>query len=97
MSELFECGNCGYQADHENLPEAQDLYDRVDVGGIFTDVECPECGALCFPVEPEPESNTINLELKDGTSARWNVPEEKVDELSNAIERVLGQPNTLLC
>ena len=51
----YECDNCGYRANPENLPDAQNLYVRLDPGGLYTDKECPKCGALCFPVEPKPK------------------------------------------
>ena len=43
------CDNCGYTDAYKALPPAQDLLRRVVVGELFTDKECPKCGALCFP------------------------------------------------
>lgn len=39
--------------------------------------------------------NTIELELEDGTIARWIVPEDKIDEVNKAIEAILGAPETI--
>lgn len=38
--------------------------------------------------------NTIEIELDDGTVARWVVPANKADEVYLAIEAILGQPDT---
>lgn len=43
------CDNCGQQAARSELTPAKDLFSRLEPGGIFTDVECPDCGALCYP------------------------------------------------
>jgi predicted nucleic-acid-binding Zn-ribbon protein len=48
-----ECDNCGFTAQYERLPQAQDLSMRLTVGGLYTDVECPKCGCLCFPIKPK--------------------------------------------
>jgi len=55
-AEIFRCDNCGHEAPYGSLPPAKDLEARIDPGGIYTNVECPECGALCYPVvKPESE------------------------------------------
>ena len=46
---LYVCDNCGFTAEPEELPDAKDLWQRLTPGGIYTNKECPECGALCFP------------------------------------------------
>jgi hypothetical protein len=51
--DYFQCANCEFTAPYENLPTAKDLFERIEVGDIFTDVECPECGSLCFPLDEE--------------------------------------------
>lgn len=43
------CANCGFRSPHDGLPQAKDLWQRLTPGEIYTDVECPHCGALCFP------------------------------------------------
>ena len=50
-----ECDNCGFIDDYDNLPMAEDLCERLTVGCTYTDVECPKCGALCFPLKQPPE------------------------------------------
>lgn len=49
----YVCDNCSYMATAKELPDAKDLWQRLTPGGIYTDKECPECGALCFPSKPE--------------------------------------------
>jgi len=48
---VYECDNCGHLDDVDRLPEAQDLSMRLSPGGMYTNKECPECGALCFPLD----------------------------------------------
>jgi predicted RNA-binding Zn-ribbon protein involved in translation (DUF1610 family) len=57
----YVCDNCGYTAAADDLPEAKDLWQRLTPGGIYTDKECPECGALCFPKSCGLE-NTVALQ-----------------------------------
>lgn len=47
----YECADCGRQAPASELPDAKDLSLRMEPGDTYTDKECPDCGALCFPVE----------------------------------------------
>lgn len=51
-----KCDNCGFKAMYNELPLAKRLEERLDVGGMYTDVECPKCGALCYPCDPPPAS-----------------------------------------
>ena len=53
-----QCDNCQWTGDHGEANMAKKLWERMEPGGIYTDVECPECGALAFPLDdadPEPE------------------------------------------
>lgn len=54
MSEItnFRCQDCGHTAPESEFPEAMGLLrGRLQVGDIFTDRECPECGALAYPAD----------------------------------------------
>lgn len=63
--EVFCCAGCGYQSAYGDLPEAKDITLRHCVGDVFSDVECPECGALCFPLEePGPEEEALDALLQ---------------------------------
>ena len=48
--EYYVCDNCGFLAVRDNFKEAKDLFIRLTPGGIYTDVECPKCAALAFPL-----------------------------------------------
>jgi hypothetical protein len=38
--------------------------------------------------------NTLELQLADGTTARWVVPEDKIDLITIVIESTIGKPET---
>lgn len=48
---LSECDSCGFIGENDELPDAKHLLQRLTVGGVFTDKECPHCSALCFPLD----------------------------------------------
>ena len=48
------CDNCGEIWKADQLEGIKDLDHRVDSGSVVPSGECPECGALCYPVEPDP-------------------------------------------
>ncbi len=47
---LCECDNCGKQWGESKLKEVKRLFERVDAGVTMPAGECPECGALAYPV-----------------------------------------------
>jgi ribosomal protein L37E len=47
----LKCANCGFTADEKKMNPAQDIFERNDIGCAYSDLECPKCGALCFPVD----------------------------------------------
>lgn len=60
FSNPYQCANCEHIDEYRALPEARDLLERFEPGEIYTDVECPLCSALCYPVpdsEPVPGPN----------------------------------------
>ena len=44
----YKCDNCRKQFKQEDCPDVKDPQKRFDVGGPWTDKECPECGALAY-------------------------------------------------
>ncbi len=46
----YMCDNCKAIRERDDLPDARDILQRVDPGGIFTDKECAVCGALSYPL-----------------------------------------------
>lgn len=46
----LKCDNCSREGEEEGFTDANDLWQRLEIGGIYTDKECPDCGALAFPI-----------------------------------------------
>lgn len=46
----FKCDNCAFTAEEEVFVAARDLDQRIDIGGPFTNLECPCCAALAYPL-----------------------------------------------
>lgn len=44
--EIYRCQNCNHAGPSERFPEARDVLERIAPGEVFTDRECPACGAL---------------------------------------------------
>ena len=53
------CDNCGEIWKADELEGIENLDNRVDPGSIVPSGECPECGALCYPVETD-SSEVLN-------------------------------------
>ena len=73
---LCQCQNCGYENTRDALPHAKDLSQRIEIGDPFTDVECPECGALCYPELPEQTKSVVLTEeeqrqIQNAISLKW--------------------------
>jgi hypothetical protein len=47
---LYACQDCETEFYENQLNPAKDLSERIAPGDVYTDVECPSCGALCFPI-----------------------------------------------
>ena len=45
----FKCENCDFSGQESKFKPAERLGERLDPGGVYTDRECPECGALAYP------------------------------------------------
>jgi hypothetical protein len=102
-AELYRCANCSFEADREDLPDAKDLFIRLEAGGIFTDKECPKCGALAFPVKEEKgtvkgfmrmeEALEIVLQLAGDNITQEatdrHMPEAEKEEMTNARQTAL--------
>lgn len=54
QTRIFVCANCDYKGEYDTLPRAKDIGQRHDPGDTYSDVECPRCGALCFPDKTTP-------------------------------------------
>lgn len=51
--DLYKCDDCGRIEPLDATYQAVRLHERLDPGGIYTDRECSECGALSYPVKKE--------------------------------------------
>jgi hypothetical protein len=49
--QMYECQDCESEWHKNQLNPAKDLSERMTPGDVYTDVECPSCGALCYPIE----------------------------------------------
>ena len=47
---LFECWNCAGIFTQEQLDMIDDFAERVEEGEELPEGQCPDCGALCYPV-----------------------------------------------
>lgn len=63
----YKCGNCGRIADEKKLPYAEDIHMRLEPGEIYTDRQCPKCGALCYPHETGDRSPMTSGEIEAET------------------------------
>ncbi len=70
---MMQCDMCGDKQPYATLPKAKDLHERLDLGGPYTDVECPECGALCYPVEEKQEHRDHRVVIRVTGVARGDL------------------------
>ena len=47
------CNNCRTVIAATKLKPIEHFFDRVEPGSIVPSGECPKCGALCYPNQPE--------------------------------------------
>ena len=83
---MHECDNCGEEWVLAELAEAKDLSERVDPGGEMPSGECPDCGALCYPVDeegdemPEPYTGPATVTIDARKAMRlftdWHLDDE---------------------
>lgn len=52
----FQCDNCGRTFTESKCKPARDLLERLDLGGEFTNLECPACGSLVYLLRPTASS-----------------------------------------
>ena len=51
VERVFACDDCDKRWREDELKPAQDLTQRVDLGGPMPSGECPVCGALCYKLQ----------------------------------------------
>jgi hypothetical protein len=45
------CGNCSWKGDVAKTDDATRIYERHEIGVIYSNVQCPKCQALCYPTD----------------------------------------------
>lgn len=51
MAEHYECDNCAFQGEDHRFKPARDISERIMPGMIYTNLECPHCGGLAYPLD----------------------------------------------
>ena len=61
---MYKCNNCDHVAQRDDMNYVRDLSERFEVGDIYTDRECTQCGALAHPLDdPEKPSELPHYPL----------------------------------
>jgi hypothetical protein len=47
-----QCDNCEWQGEAAELHPIENLFQRVEPGGVVPSGQCPKCAALAYPVVP---------------------------------------------
>jgi len=47
---MYACQDCETEWYENQVEEVKDASERFAPGDIYTDAQCPSCGALCFPI-----------------------------------------------
>ena len=50
--ETYKCDNCEWSGTRDECNDVDAYSQRFTTGDRYTSAQCPECGALAFPVEP---------------------------------------------
>ena len=73
-----QCKSCDLLMDSSMADRAVAIVSRHSLGDLYSDLECPECGSLCYPVDPMDQF------------PRWRLsPQQVLDELER-MSRVPG-------
>jgi hypothetical protein len=73
---VCECQNCGWKGPESALAEIRDFSERHEPGDTVGSGECPECGALAFPVDDAAGESEGEDEVNP-----WHL----LEELGNAV------------
>jgi hypothetical protein len=46
------CDNCAWEGGDDETQPANDITERHALGVVYSDLDCPECAGLCYPVDP---------------------------------------------
>lgn len=80
----YACANCDWRGDENEAKDARDLYVRMEAGDTYTDKECPECGALAFPVK-EAAAEPITLD-REHLAALAEAARVQLEDLESGVD-----------
>jgi hypothetical protein len=69
--DLHRCDNCGKVHLDEKLQDVRHAAQRVDPGCPAPSGQCPDCGALCYPLELDPDWEVVMAFFGLDTSFWW--------------------------
>jgi hypothetical protein len=86
-NEQARCDDCGRTWPIGDLAEPKRLSERLDPGGVVPAGECPDCGALAYPVRPGRLDPCAQIAESIGYSA--------TDDETGSIETLIDYKNAL--
>jgi hypothetical protein len=54
VTKPISCQNCDARYTQDELDRIDDVHERILPGDTMPSGQCPECGAVCFPITPSP-------------------------------------------
>ena len=83
---MYKCQSCDHNhEDFDHFPTAKNLSERLDQGAPYTELECPKCGALVYPVEV-PKTKTVYAMATDTDGGLELTLFDKETDLDSAIK-----------
>jgi len=87
------CDNCGALFDGQEVKPIQDLFQRIEPGGVVPSGECPACGTLCYPVAVKEETdNCACTQLRAALECAFPTDDD-LDWLVTAFQREHPNPD----
>lgn len=87
----YKCDNCDWSGLEEQAVDAEDLPERLTPGCIYTDKECPHCGALAYPYKTQgPPNRTFNrpqalaglqAKIREWIGSYYGTPDEGLSDV----------------
>ena len=98
------CDNCQKVTSDEDLNSVNDIYERVDPGGVMPSGECPHCGCLAYPIVRKKTRRCVAIQDADSGKIvgvylipYWMTDHQARDYVvltGNQIDAVTKPPNT---
>lgn len=74
-----QCQDCKKILEDSECKDAKDLLQRHTLGDIFSDLECPDCGALCDLVNTGWEKEFVRRLLENFPGLHPNTGDQEVN------------------